>query len=58
MQEEVEQAIRLAAVVSPGRENTWLKEGEEEDAFWEALGGKTEYNTEDGISKPILLPRF
>jgi len=58
VQEEVEQAIRLAAVVSPGRENTWLKEGEEEDAFWEALGGKTEYNTEDGISKPILLPRL
>eukprot|EP00090_Calanus_glacialis_P016248 TRINITY_DN2546_c0_g1_i5.p1 TRINITY_DN2546_c0_g1~~TRINITY_DN2546_c0_g1_i5.p1 ORF type:complete len:714 (-),score=245.21 TRINITY_DN2546_c0_g1_i5:95-2236(-) len=56
--EEVDQAVRLSEIVSPGREVTQIKEGEEEDEFWEALGGKTDYNTSNDISKPILLPRL
>jgi len=58
VEEETEQAVRLCGVVSPGREMVKVKEGEEDDAFWEALGGKTEYNNSDDISKPILLPRL
>ena len=58
MDEEVDQAVRLSEIVSPGREVAQIKEGEEEDEFWEALGGKTDYNTSDDLSKPILLPRF
>ena len=56
--EEVDQAVRLSEIVSPGREVAQIKEGEEEEEFWEAIGGKTGYNTSDDISKPILLPRF
>ena len=58
MDEEVDQAVRLSEIVSPSREVAQIKEGGEEDAFWEALGGKSDYNTSDDISKPILLPRF
>jgi len=58
VEEEVEQAVRLAGVVSPGREVSQIKEGEEDDEFWETLGGKAEYNTSDDINKPILLPRL
>ena len=58
MEEEIEQAVRLAGVVSPGREVLQIKEGDEDDSFWETLGGKTEYNKSDDINKPILLPRF
>ena len=57
MEEETEQAVRLSGVVSPGREMVMVKEGQEEDEFWEALGGKTEYNNSDDINKPILHPR-
>ena len=57
VEEETEQAVRLSGVVSPGREMVMVKEGEEEDDFWEALGGKTEYNNSDDINKPILHPR-
>ena len=57
VEEETEQAVRLSGVVSPGREMVMVKEGEEEDEFWEALGGKTEYNNSDDINKPILHPR-
>jgi len=58
VEEETEQAVRLCGVVSPGREMVMVKEGEEDDALWEALGGKTDYNNSDDISKPILLPRL
>ena len=58
VEEETEQAVRLSGVVSPGREMVMVKEEEEEDEFWEALGGKTEYNNSDDINKPILHPRF
>jgi len=58
VEEETEQAVRLSGVVSPGREMVMVKEGEEEDDFWEALGGKTEYNNSDDINKPILHPRL
>ena len=56
--EEVDQAVRLSEIVSPGREVAQIKEGEEEDEFWEALGAKTDYKTFDDVSKPILLPKF
>merc|ERR1719474_1032376 len=44
---------------TPGK--TWIwsgKEGEEQEEFWNALGGKAEYNTTDPLTKPILLPRL
>jgi len=58
VQEEIEQAVRFAAIVSPGREVVDVKEGEEEAEFWECLGGKVDYKSSDGVSKPILLPRL
>eukprot|EP00092_Neocalanus_flemingeri_P034413 GFUD01037422.1.p1 GENE.GFUD01037422.1~~GFUD01037422.1.p1 ORF type:complete len:714 (-),score=230.81 GFUD01037422.1:107-2248(-) len=58
VEEEIEQAVRLSTMVTLGRDVTQIKEGEEEEEFWEALGGKAEYNTSEGISKPILLPRL
>jgi len=56
--EELEQANRLAEIVSPGRDIVRIKEGEEQEEFWNALGGKAEYNTTDPLTKPILLPRL
>ena len=58
VEEEIEQAVRLTDIVSPGREVVEVNEGEEDDNFWEAVGGKSDYNlSEDAINKPILQPR-
>jgi len=59
VEEEIEQAVRLTDIVSPGREVVEVTEGDEDDDFWEALGGKSDYNLlEDTINKPILQPRL
>lgn len=55
--EEYEQAERLAALLCPGREMVRVDETNEGELFWEALGGKTEYNTIDHMDRPILQPR-
>lgn len=55
---EVEQATRLAALVVPSKELVTIKEGEETEEFWSALGGKAEYSTGTNMDKPILSPRL
>lgn len=37
-------ANHVAGMVTPGREPQKIQEEKEPDAFWEALGGKTEYH--------------
>jgi len=61
VEEEVEQAQRLAALLCPGREVVLIKESEEEDSFWTALGGPptSDYRaTKAGLNRPILPPRL
>jgi len=59
--EEVEQARRLSALVCPGREVEEIKEGAEGDDFWSALGGGPTSDfrsTRAGLNRPILPPRL
>lgn len=56
--EEYEQAERLAALLCPDREMVRVDETKEDEIFWEALGGKTEYNTINYMDRPILQPRL
>ncbi|XP_063704952.1 gelsolin, cytoplasmic-like isoform X2 [Culicoides brevitarsis] len=52
-------AERIAQVVSPGTVALPLEEGSEPDKFWDALGGKGEYDTTlDPPGSPILDPRL
>lgn len=37
-------ADHVAGMVTPGREPEMVQEEEEPDAFWDALGGQTEYH--------------
>eukprot|EP00092_Neocalanus_flemingeri_P096299 GFUD01122576.1.p1 GENE.GFUD01122576.1~~GFUD01122576.1.p1 ORF type:complete len:253 (-),score=83.88 GFUD01122576.1:197-901(-) len=56
--EEYEQAERLAGLVCPGREIVRVDETKEGELFWEALGGKSQYNNANYMDRPILLPRL
>lgn len=61
VEEEVEQAKRLAPILCPEREVELIKEGEEDDTFWSALGGgpTSDYrDTKAGLNKPVLPPRL
>lgn len=42
--DERDMANHVAGMVTPGREPQKIQEEREPDAFWEALGGKTEYH--------------
>ncbi|KAG8192852.1 hypothetical protein JTE90_014629 [Oedothorax gibbosus] len=49
----------LTAVVSPGCEVLEIKEGEEPEEFWSALGGKEDYpRTRQLPLRPTLVPRL
>ena len=48
----------MTGLVCPGREIVRIDEGNGGELFWEALGGKTEYNNIDYMDRPILLPRL
>jgi hypothetical protein len=54
--DEVAYATKLTGMLAPGIDATNFKEGEETDAFWEALGGKTEYLSSKAIG--LLPPGF
>jgi len=61
VEEEIEQARRLSALLCPGREVEEIKEGEEPDSFWTALGGgpSSDYRTtRAGLNRPILPARL
>lgn len=49
---------KVAALVSPERDLQVVAEGEEEDAFWDALGGKGEYQSARDLDRPLLYPRL
>ena len=55
---EQSQAARLASLCVPDKEPVQVAEGEEEDTFWEALGGKEDYSAGVDINRPVLNPRL
>lgn len=57
-EEEKAMGERVAGLVSPGRDLETLAEGEEEDGFWDSLGGKGEYQTCRDVDRPLLYPRL
>jgi len=61
VEEEIEQAKRLAGIVSPGKGFQVIGEGDENDSFWSSLGGPPTSDfrqTRAGLNKPVLLPRL
>ncbi|KAF2363520.1 Gelsolin-like domain [Trinorchestia longiramus] len=56
--EEKAMAESVCGLVSPGREVVTLAEGEEDDDFWSALGGKGDYQTMRDLDTPLLSPRL
>ncbi|GIX68492.1 hypothetical protein CEXT_298461 [Caerostris extrusa] len=58
-EEEHDMGRNLIEIASPGREVTEVKEGEEPEEFWNALGGKTDYpKSKELPSRPLLHPRL
>ncbi|CAO1441408.1 unnamed protein product [Diamesa hyperborea] len=56
---EKEMASSVSKSVSPDREAEIIEEGDEPAAFWDALGGKGDYDTEiDPAGAPFLEPRL
>lgn len=53
-------ADKIMPAVSPGREPVKIREGEELQAFWDALGGKTEYGSGKWLEEvvPTYPPRL
>jgi len=56
--EEKEMGQTLCGEISPGREICQVPEGEEDDEFWEGLGGKGDYTTVRSPPRPGLLERL
>jgi gelsolin len=50
--------LEIANLVSPGREQVGISEGEEPQEFWDALGGKGPYTTVQPDPVPILKTRL
>lgn len=50
--------VEVANLVSPGRDQVPVNEGEEPDSFWDALGGKGPYTTVQPDPSPLLKPRL
>ena len=57
-EEELSEAVRLAGLLVSEKEPITVKEGNEDDDFWLALGGKTAYNTGNNLDKPVLSARL
>lgn len=52
-------AGKIVKLLSPDHKIITVEEGKESNAFWNALGGKGEYDTEiDRPGAPILDPRL
>ena len=53
-------ADNIMPAVSPGREPEKIREGEEPQAFWDALGGKAEYGSGKWLEEevPSYPPRL
>jgi len=56
--EEKAMGIEIANLVSPGREQVPVVEGEEPEDFWNALGGRGAYTTVQPEAEPILACRL
>ena len=56
--EEKAMGVEIANLVSPGRTQVFINEGEEPDDFWNALGGKGPYTTAQPEAAPLLKPRL
>ncbi|XP_042910486.1 gelsolin, cytoplasmic isoform X2 [Parasteatoda tepidariorum] len=57
--EEQAMGRSIMKIVSPDRNFTEIKEGEEPEEFWSPLGGKEEYpKSRDLPSRPIIKPRL
>ncbi|CAG0921436.1 unnamed protein product [Notodromas monacha] len=57
--EEKAMATNIRSVVSPNAEPQMVAEGEEPEGFFDALGGKGDYNADVGLpSNPLLEPRL
>ena len=54
-EDESAYAKKLGSMLSPDANNSGFKEGEETDAFWAALGGKTKYSS---IKEMGIAPGF
>ena len=50
--------VEIANLVSPGRDQMVVMEGEEPEDFWNALGGQASYTTVQPEPVPILEPRL
>ncbi|XP_057374251.1 gelsolin, cytoplasmic-like [Daphnia carinata] len=50
--------VEIANLVSPGRDLEPIKEGEEPQGFWDALGGKGPYTTVQPDPPPVLKARL
>jgi len=57
-EDEKQMGETLCGEISPGREICHSPEGEEEDAFWEALGGSGEYTKISDDPRPGLAERL
>lgn len=56
--EEKAMGVEIANLVSPGRDQMVVMEGEEPEDFWNALGGQASYTTVQPEPVPILEPRL
>ena len=58
--DERQMADSIMPAVTPGREPEKIREGEEPQAFWDALGGKTEYGSGKLLEEeiPTHTPRL
>ena len=50
--------LEIANLVSPGREQVAISEGDEPQEFWDALGGKGPYTTVQPDPVPVLKTRL
>jgi gelsolin len=56
---EHDMSERIWGIITPDTEPNWIAEGSEPQEFWDALGGKGEYDTElDKPGPPFLDPRL
>ena len=57
--EEKEMAASIVGILSPEHDAQTINEGEEPNEFWDALGGKGDYDTElEKPGAPFLEPRL
>eukprot|EP00033_Pygsuia_biforma_P000337 GCRY01000410.1.p1 GENE.GCRY01000410.1~~GCRY01000410.1.p1 ORF type:complete len:799 (+),score=281.68 GCRY01000410.1:122-2518(+) len=56
--EEKESAVVVAKTINDNRTSTLMIEGEEEEAFWTALGGKKEYANDPALQDEEREPRL